>query len=412
MKSSRRGHSLGYFCYRRKSAVAACGSVVVFVIMCIWILSWRHPNSILEMEVSQTSAELERRLKASTANVLELVAKIKLIDERTAQQERYTTSLRYANDAVVKHRDWKPIAPIEAGLPAIGIPKCNNISLPLQSSESEQGRNTSDIYQCRQVEVVLIHIPKTGGTSIEHAAKQSSYGIQWGFQYERSRFRKIRRDLPKVSTQIPACLGNWGSKCCSWWHIPPRRLHDWRPYYGAQHKFCVVRNPYSRALSEYSFSHGKDVRKLSCSELNATDVNVWLRTQMLAFVAGNTLVNDCHWIPQYQYIEPGVRVWNSDVSSVHGTTDAVDDLYDSNVTDAYLAHGPDNRSCTHVLRMESMSESFPQLMSVFNLSNIQLPHSSKSFASRCKNVSILDIDTQSLIRQLYYQDFFQFGYPM
>jgi hypothetical protein len=130
------------------------------------------------------------------------------------------------------------------------------------------------------------------------------------------RFRRIRKELPAIDSDIPVCVGNWGKRCCSWWHIPPRFMRDWRPYFLAPTRFCAVRNPYARVLSEYSFGHGKEMRKLTCDQLNRTDVNLWLRAQMARYAGGETTLNDCHWIPQHVYIETGRGVDGSSASDV------------------------------------------------------------------------------------------------
>jgi hypothetical protein len=251
--------------------------------------------------------------------------------------------------------------------------------------------NQTDAYQCQPSDVVLIHIPKTGGTSLEHAAKESPYQLLWGFQYERERFRRLRRNLPPIDSEIPVCLGNWGKRCCSWWHIPPQRMHDWRPYFLAKTRFCAVRDPYARVLSEYSFSHGKEVRKLSCDQLNRTEVNGFLRRQMLLYSTGKRTLGDCHWIPQHEYIQSGVGV----DGAVAATTTSDDD----------------GRSCNHVIRMENLTAGFHALMDLRNLSLIKLSHRRKTFTSHCKDLAMLDEDTRAMIRQVYSQDFVQFGYP-
>lgn len=252
--------------------------------------------------------------------------------------------------------------------------------------------NRTDVYQCQPSDVVLIHIPKTGGTSLEHAAKDSIYKLLWGFQYERERFRRIRRNLPPIKSNITPCLGNWGKRCCSWWHIPPREMKDWRPYFKAGTRFCVVRNPYARVLSEYSFSMGKNVRKLGCDQLNRTEVNVFLRKQMNAFTSGHRTLSDCHWFPQHTYVQSGLGV------SSHGQHAVRNDPNDG------------TRSCNRVLRMENLTSEFRALMNDANLSRIKL--SRKTFTSHCKDLAMLDEETRVLIRTLYRQDFVQFGYPM
>ena len=291
--------------------------------------------------------------------------------------------------------DLVRLGPMPAGFPAREIERCSAV-LPEQAGTPV---NESDLYQCREADVALIHIPKTGGTSIEHAGHRSKLGLRWGFQYERDRFRKIRRNLPRIETKIPLCLGNWGKKCCSWWHIPPRQMLDWRPYFGAPNRFCVVRDPYARVLSEYSFSHGKEIRKLPCDQLNRTEVNEWLRDRMMQYVNGALTISDCHWIPQYQYIEPHVGILGATVDSTAGTPDP------------YIDAGPDGRSCNKVIRLDKLATEFPALMDEYGIPEVQLQKGKKAFTSLCKDVAMLDDDTRRLIRRIYMQDFVQFGYP-
>ena len=288
------------------------------------------------------------------------------------------------------------LGPTPEGFPTKEIGRCSSAL----SERAGTPVNESDLYQCRQADVALIHIPKTGGTSIEHAGHRSKRGLRWGFQYERDRFRKIRRNLPKIETKIPVCLGNWGKKCCSWWHIPPRQMLDWRPYFGAPNRFCVVRDPYARVLSEYSFSHGKEIRKLSCDQLNRTEVNEWLRDRMMQYVNGAVTSSDCHWIPQYQYIEPHVGVLGATVNSTA-----------SGAPDPYIDAGPDGRSCNKVIRLDKLAADFPALMDEYGIPEVRLQKGKKAFTSLCKDVTMLDDDTRRLIRRIYMQDFHQFGYP-
>ena len=108
-------------------------------------------------------------------------------------------------------------------------------------------------------------------------------------------------------------------------------MRDWRPYFLAPTRFCAVRNPYARVLSEYSFGHGKEMRKLSCDRLNRTDVNAWLQNQMAKYEEGDTTLSDCHWIPQYVYIEEGRGVDDGVIKLGGGGT-----------------NNGDNRSCNRV----------------------------------------------------------------
>ena len=70
-----------------------------------------------------------------------------------------------------------------------------------------------------------------------------------------------------------------------------------------------------------------------------------------------------------------------------------------------------NTHCRQVLRMENLTASFNALMGEVGLSDVQLSRRRTSFASSCKDLSMLDNDTRAMIRRIYGQDFAQFGYP-
>ena len=336
--------------------------------------------------------------------------------EALAQLQSLNSEARLLRSKIdVRRRDQPPAPAASARAGAAEGPEAGAAAgFPAAASNTEctktlaglgQPFNKSDPYQCRQTDVVLVHIPKAGGTSIEKAGKVSRDQLLWGVQYDLPRFRQRRRGLPKtIKSKVPVCRGNFGKRCCSWWHVPPRYMLDWRPYYSAPKRFCAVRNPYARALSEYSFRHGKAIRKLTCDQLNHTEVNAWLRARMQAQVDGTgpdqfTTLDDCHWYPQYQYVEPGV--------SVDGTRVAAQREHAAN---PYIAAGADGRSCNHVIKLENFSVAFPLLMAQLGIPGVVLPKS-KGFKSGCSDLGILEEETRRMVRATYRQDFEQFGYP-
>jgi len=98
----------------------------------------------------------------------------------------------------------------------------------------------------------LIHIPRTGGTTVEEcSANEMLEERRWG------KYRSV-----DMLQKDPAFN-------CSIWHAPPKLLdHNgsphchvldhsgdggYRPYAEDEESFCVVRNPYERLISEYGF---------------------------------------------------------------------------------------------------------------------------------------------------------------
>jgi hypothetical protein len=366
-----------------------------------------HPNTESIAAVIKKLERLTALAKQQAAEIDALMAKQQLgkTDQGWIRQAQ-TPVEADRRQALNSQRDILfQEAPASAGFPASATPttECTN-ALVVGTGNAP---NHSDTYQCRQTDLVLIHIPKTGGTSLEQAGQSLGQGkgihkqLLWGFQYDKARFRRKRRDLPngnKLESQIPICVGDFGKKCCSWWHVPPRFVNDWRPYYSAKDRFCVVRNPYARSFSEYSFRHGRKIRELPCEKLNKTRVNEWIRDRLTQTISGKPItLDDCHWYPQYQYIEPYV---GADGSRMPPLPRGVN---------KYLDTGPDGRSCNHVIKMETMSKDLPVLMAKLGHPEVKLPKK-KQFSSGCKDLKMLEERTRALIRKVFAQDFRQFEY--
>ena len=238
----------------------------------------------------------------------------------------------------------------------------------------------------------LIHIPKTGGGTLEDVGKK--HGVKWG---------KYRDTWPGGSCPR-GCPGTW--QPCSSWHIPPpvfKYLNaDEDPYEG-YHTFCAVRHPFSRAISEYLWSGGECsadglnsaihavLRNINQSihtlvtefpKFSATDLAIAARAQYPG--AGrphdpdSDSTSDCHWLPQWLYTKD---------------------------------------SCDTILRTESLMDDFKAMMHLWghqiNVSDMETATFSHSSAKRahCElEVGALDDLSRDMLTQVYHMDFKHFGY--
>ena len=222
----------------------------------------------------------------------------------------------------------------------------------------------------------FIHIPKNGGTSIEQYA--SSIGRAWAAN---------RHDWPAVKTPLCAYTFPLGDDALrtnpvtdggSAWHVPPRVWKDngAQPYAGSE-TFCVVRNPYTRIVSEFIFNQRSEraVPDPPCGEV---PLNAWVHDVLdkpalreisdrkpLPAEAGAW---DCHLLPAWVY-----------------TSD-----------------------CNHVLQFETLEADFAHLMADKGMTGATLPDSNA--ASCTMLASALDDRARELVRTVYAQDFEQFGY--
>jgi hypothetical protein len=174
----------------------------------------------------------------------------------------------------------------------------------------------------------FIHVTKTAGTSIEDAAKAKN--IYWGRHHS-----------------------EYG-----WWHdtLKPAIAHkyDW---------FMVVRNPYTRILSEYHCRWGGSAAAGRTKE----KMNRFLIAKINR--ARQNRTGD-HYTEQYRYLYPGATI--------------------------------------HVLKFERLREEFDALMTMYGITGLVLPH--ENATTKRFQVSDFSRELVDLINTVYDKDFESFGY--
>ena len=128
----------------------------------------------------------------------------------------------------------------------------------MKSNFSNAGttENTKDVY--------FVHIPKTGGTTIERLFKKYNYFVG---TYD-NKFNYNKHDF------------------CPFWHVPPKynKNINFKNYI----TFCFIRDPLERVVSEVNFLQVK------------SDINKFIKDRLIN--EDNNFVEDCHFLPQSDYI--------------------------------------------------------------------------------------------------------------
>jgi len=231
----------------------------------------------------------------------------------------------------------------------------------------------------------FVHIAKTGGTSIEHAASQ--HGIAWGIcKFEEywswsSRCKPIQPYRQHIKIQQ---LDDWECNQKAWaWHCPPFNYKS-KPgvnQFEGSDTFTVVRNPYSLMVSEYYYLFQKKpylVKDLieKAPEGNLNDpkfMNRWI-SDAAQKATNQGFCYFGHCIPQYQF-----------------------------------AYADGKRFVDHVLKMENLSDEFPALMERYNLP-VELEHVNSSKKSDQLTVEDLSKEAIEKINEWAKLDFEYFGY--
>lgn len=197
-------------------------------------------------------------------------------------------------------------------------------------------------------DLAFIHITKTAGTSIEEWGK--SKGVLWGHKnyhflntFEKKKF-----------------------KGRSSWHIPPKYFYV-NPYAGKK-TFTVVRNPYTRLVSEfYCPWTGHTTNYYLKVEHSKANFNIWIQHLM-------NLDNAVSALPQYHYLP-------------------VD----------------------HVLKFETLQNDFSHFIRLYSHTNDENFCTLKKYNSSSNKIfTVDDMSTETLlfINKKYKKDFDLFNYDM
>jgi hypothetical protein len=294
-----------------------------------------------------------------------------------------------------------------------------NDVLPREQSYS----TTYNAYTTRPERLEFVHIPKAGGTVIEKVA--GSGGLDWGMCHFMT-----SEEVSRMSMGIVNCPNNddeqksrWNGidqfHGLVWWHLPPSYFFKYRdrlpsnPYERAN-LFAVVRDPYSRLVSEYYYQQtwlvsGTDRRKTQIVNY----FNLWIKEKMEQFShvycdkaakhdlfkkANSTksyLSYDGHFIPQYDFIYDVTSRSSSESSSSSSSSSP-------------------KKMVKHVLKFENLHFEFDNLMSEYGLHHlIPLPkeHVRKSVDKKL-GLYNLTLENLELIERIYKKDFEEFGYEI
>lgn len=278
----------------------------------------------------------------------------------------------------------------------------------------------------------FVHIPKTGGSSIESAT--SRLGLSWGLWCVSSSLSFCHCSLSSTSSlqwfylhpfylfiyifyskfvgselsfnnsngavrcpdTFTTGINYWSygivpSKNCISWHLPSYFFDNVSPQYNPYHNatlFAIVRDPYERMLSEYYY-RTKRVLHWDDAQIDSVDtLNAWLTARMesrLPFLNHPypwTEPPYCfaqgHFIPQRKFV---------------------------------YQEKDHRRVVDHVLRFENLRAEFDQLMARYGLSHIVLPAVHTFQSNKTMGIHDFTNQTRQLIERVYEEDFATFHYP-
>ena len=230
----------------------------------------------------------------------------------------------------------------------------NKFRINLQNEDLKQEGHTELLSRTMNECLEFVHITKTGGTAIESIAAAS--GLQWGAC-------QWRPELPTCNG-LPAHIRE-KRRTGGFWHDP-------LTHYDCHNLFTIVRNPYTRMLSEfYCPWTGYTGAKISARVLNE-----WTQALIQRVSTGES-GNTFHAIPQYKYV------------------------YDLQ----------NNQRVRHVLKFETLERDFNTLMQFYNMS-LRLPRDKINQSHRKRTLTVADFSKTTLqaINEVYAKDFEQFQY--
>lgn len=158
------------------------------------------------------------------------------------------------------------------------------------------------------------------------------------------------------------------------WHCPPTQFASAENKYEGVDTFAVIRNPYTRILSEYYWAQRFQHQPLE-EKNNRDKMNAWIMDALDRVKETGTCAMG-HCIPSHKY---------------------------------FFSEG--KQIVTHILRMENLTDDFRSLMHKYNL-QLELEHTNSQHRESTLGVHDLSPDSISKINDWARMDFEYFGYDM
>jgi len=253
----------------------------------------------------------------------------------------------------------------------------------------------------------FVHITKTGGSAVERAA--AAVGITWGACHYMS-LEEVGCSSPDVPYEAPDYQSY---ALTSPWHTPPKLLKTYvdgskYPYNDAD-LFTVIRNPYSRVLSEYYCPWNgfqPKYRRGTVHEKDPNDplvMNEWVKSMVKGMRTAMDEFNDRKEEDKFKNQAKGL---NEDVFIL---------AQKHFVNQAEYVYDGDKIIVKNVVHYENLSSEFDALMKKYDI-NVTLPSKEEGVYSDAKKsrLSYTDLDPEAiaLINEFAKVDFEKFGYQM
>ena len=186
----------------------------------------------------------------------------------------------------------------------------------------------------------FIHIPKTGGSSVE---------VVFDLQHEKNLF------VPRYTHEIQQI--KFAPQ-----HFTHNMINHFVPEAKDYFSFTIVRNPYTKIISEY-FYIAKAFHGVTIEQFREAEFVAWFRESLCLFDLD-------HKIPQSSFLDSPVDM---------------------------------------ILRFENLEEDFQKLKKELGV-EVDLIHDNKSTNNKLEIAQSLSEETKMLIREVFAQDFIQFSY--
>ena len=255
----------------------------------------------------------------------------------------------------------------------------------------------------------FVHITKTGGSAIEKLAAEN--GINWGACHYLN-ISDVGCENPDFDYSVP----NYQSYALtSPWHTPPKVLKkyiskDLFPYEEAS-LFAIVRNPYSRAVSEYYCpwtGYEGPLRKSSdknADRHNPEIMNKWISRMVTGLEANLKKFNKEDLSRRKREQGPDMNEDPYNLAQKHFVNQA-----------EYFVDDDGKAVIDHVVRYENLTEEFSQLMELYGL-DLKIPPKEKSgvytdTTGGNRKLTYMDLypETIAKINKYAQADFDLFGY--